>query len=223
MKTQSKLKPNYVINLANQAKINNQTLTSVFKKVAIDKKMSTGSVRNFYYKTVKNYSTTPSLYKKINLPQRLIPAFIKEFSYQESLELLYHAIKGVSLNKSLRGVVYELAGGNDKLALRYQNKIRNLIKLNSPLIDEASEKVKNELGYYVDIRSYKTHKNSEFKRLEKCIDQMLRKILAKNDTTNNEIRERAIKLELENKRLKRIVKKAMIDKGFNETDKSVAK
>ena len=131
----------------------------------------------------------------------------------EEKDLCYYIIKGVTQGKSVRKTVYELARGNDKLALRYQNKIRNVIKLKPNLIDDAVEKVRLELGYAVNLRE-KMQKNKDYKNLELQINMMLDKILRSIREETKNLKARAEKLEKENATLKKVVKKTMLDKGF---------
>lgn len=208
-----KLDTQKLIERASDKKANNEPIKSVFEEYAKETGYSMGSIRNFYYKTLKNAVKTPSNLDKLQIPKRLIPAFIEEFSLAEEKDLCYYIIKGVTQGKSVRKTVYELARGNDKLALRYQNKIRNVIKLKPSLIDDAVEKVRLELGYAVNLRE-KMQKNKDYKNLELQINMMLDKILRSIREETKNLKARAEKLEKENATLKKVVKKTMLDKGF---------
>ncbi len=218
MKKSSKIDATLLINSASVAKENGKSLSSVFRTFAKENSMAVGSVRNYYYKTVKSSVKNSTLSKKLEIPERLIPAFIKEFTLIEEKELLYFAIKKITLGSSVRAVVYELANQNDKLALRYQNKLRNLIKNRSPLILEATEKVKNELGFAVNIIKPIKNKTCEYKRLEIEINKMLDNILRSVSAETYKLKKRADKLQKENVLLKNVVKETMREKGFYKTD-----
>lgn len=203
-----------LIERAKNAKEKNVSLSVVFLDFANSYGYSFGSVRNHYYKVVKNTEKDCSLYQKLGLSERLKPIFIKEFTRAEEKDLLYQIAKGVARGKSVRKTVYELSNGSEKLALRYQNKFRNLVKNNSPLILEATNKVEEELGVKVAFK--KRIKSEEYKRLEKEINQMLDKIVKSVCEENNRLKIDAIKLKKENEILKNVVRKTMEEKEFEK-------
>ncbi len=201
-----------LISIAKEAKQKGQSLNKVFLEFASKYGYAEGSVRNHYYKVVKNTEKGGDLYKKLGLSDRLIPTFIKEFTLAEEKELLYLITKGVALGKSVRKTISEISLGCEKLALRYQNKFRNLIKSDSPLIGYAVDKVESELGVRVCFR--KRAKSAEYKRLESQINKMLDGIIREVSDENRRLKQRAVKLEKENLLLKNVVKKTMHDKEF---------
>lgn len=203
-----------LISMASEAKRQNQNLTGVFSEFARLKNLSSNSVRNYYYKTVKESKSSNILREKLGITDELKPIFIEEFSRAEERALLYSVIKGVSLGSSVRSCIVKLAGGREKLALRYQNKYRNLIKSNSPLIDEISQLVKRDIGFVVDVKAPKILPNDRYKRLEKEINAMLDKILKSVSTENAELKQKNKRLEKENVKLKNVVKETMREKQF---------
>ncbi len=207
-----------LIKKAISAKEKGESLSKVFLDIAVGYGYSTGSVRNHYYKVVKNTPKSDSLYQKLGLVDRLKPIFIEEFTRAEEKDLLYQIIKGVASGKSVRKTVYELSSGNEKLALRYQNKFRNLVKTNSPLLTEVTEKVEGELGVKVNFK--KRVKQSEYLRLEREINQMLDKIVKSVCQENFKLKSDAEKLKKENAILKSVVKKTMQEKEFEKFAKT---
>ncbi len=202
-----------LIEKADVAKSQNKSLSSVFIEVANAYEYSVGSVRNHYYKVVKTEKDC-DLYKKLGLSERLKPAFIQEFTKAEEKELLYLVAKGVASGKSVRKILLEISNGNEKLALRYQNKFRNLIKVNSPLIKVATDKVELETG--VKVTFQKRKKSAEQKLIESKINQMLDEIIRELNQKNTYLQLEKDKLEKENSLLKKVVKKTMNDKNFEK-------
>ena len=111
-----------LIGLASAAADKNEGLTSAFKKFATVSGRAPGSVRNHYYKTVKEGVKSEEIMKKLGITERLRPALVQEFTKSEEIELLSEIFKRVTLGDSVRGAILKMAGGNEKLSLRYQNK-----------------------------------------------------------------------------------------------------
>lgn len=108
-------------------------LKAVFDKVAMITGRKPNSIRNYYY-------------MKIRQSQELdikISSFIP-FTEQEVKELMIHTLTRQYTGRSVRSIMLEMAGGDKKNMLRYQNKYRSIIK-NSPeyvsaIIAELKEK-----------------------------------------------------------------------------------
>ena len=175
---------------------------------------SQGSVRNHYYKVVKNTEKGGDLYRKLGLSDRLKPAFIKEFTRAEEKDLLYQIAKGIINGKSVRKTVYELSNNSDKLALRYQNKFRNLVKNNSPLLEEVSSIIELETGIKVTFKN--REKTEKYLQLESEINKMLERIIKDISDENRRLKLDATKLEKENAQLRCVVKKTMQEKQFEK-------
>ena len=218
MKKINQFETKEIIEGAKLAKKEGKSLKKAFLEFALKYGYSEGSVRNHYYKVVKTTKKGSDLYEKLGLTDRLIPVFIKEFSLAEEKELLYLIAKGVALGKSVRKTILELSNGNEKLALRYQNKFRNLVKENSPLITHAVDRVEKELG--VKVYFQKRAKSSEFKKLENEINKMLDGIIRGISEENRKLKARASLLEKENTALKKVVKKTMQDQNFDRFAKA---
>ena len=212
MKKITELDAKELIKMASEAKLKNKKLSSVFCEFASEKNLSFGSVRNYYYKIVNSSKNNDNLREKLGITESLKPVLIEEFSRAEERALLFSVIKGVSLGKSVRKCILDLSGGREKLALRYLNKYRNLIKSNSPLIDEINGLVKKDIGFFVDVR--KPNENEKYKRLEKEINAMLDKILRSVTQENSMLKQKSIRLEQENQKLKSVVKETMKEKQF---------
>lgn len=201
-----------LIEKATLARANKKSVSSVFSDMASKYGYAVGSVRNHYYKVVKNTEKGCELYKKLGLSDRLKPAFILEFTKSEERELLYLIAKGIASGNSVRKTLLEISNGNEKLALRYQNKFRNLVKQNSPFIKEVTDKVEKETGIKVTFQTYK--KSVEQKLIESKINQMLDQILRGVTEKNRQLKFENEALEKENSLLRKVVRKTMQDKNF---------
>ena len=210
MKAFTELETNELINLAVEYTKDGKPLTEAFSRFAGKSGKAVGSVRNHYYKNVK------SNFSKLNLPERMRPALIIEFTRQEELSLLTHVIKGVTSGKSVRKCVYDLASGNEKLALRYLNKYRTLLKVNSPLILEAESIVKQELGHVKSVKVGVYNHSQKFQKLEREINEMLDRLLKEVVAENNSLKAESHALQLENERLKNVVRETMRQKNFTK-------
>ena len=188
MKKINQAKTKEIIRLANVAKEEGKSLSKVFSEFALNYGYAEGSVRNHYYKVVKNTQKGSNLYKKLGLSDRLIPVFIKEFTLAEEKELLYLIAKGVAMGKSVRKTILEMSLGSEKLALRYQNKFRNLLKEKPPLIACAVDRVEREFGVKVCFK--KRGKSPERKKLEVEINKMLNSILSGISEENRKLKNR---------------------------------
>lgn len=94
-----------------------ETLTSVFKFIAQKYSLSPGSVRNVYYKVIKE--------KKI---KNLKAKKVEQFSKQEEEIMLKKILINRKNCSSMRQAFLLSASGDEKLAMRYQNKYCNMLK-----------------------------------------------------------------------------------------------
>lgn len=173
-----------------KAKRENKPLVGVFKKFAKDNERSFGSVRNFYYgflskarggnerccRYVKGYDLT------VSKPER--------FTVGETKNLIDKVVSGKRENKSLRSIMYELGGGDDKLMLRYQNKYRNLLKTEPNAFSEQRE------------RTSFVRKKRDFQTLREEIGEMVEGATSKIVADNLALTKRVAELQTENATLK---------------------
>lgn len=123
-----------------------KTLTRIFEEYAKSSGRAKGSVRNYYYALLK--STENEEVKKILEGTDLRAEDIRPFTDEETDKILRAILKEKSKGVSVRRAVLNLAGGDDKLMLRYQNKYRNVMakqpeKIRS-LMKEAGYTVRDE-------------------------------------------------------------------------------
>lgn len=84
-----------------------------------------GSVRNYYYQLLK--STDNAEVRRILDGSGLHACRFVEFSDEEADTILREIVRQKSQGISVRRAVLNLAHGDDKLMLRYQNKYRNVL------------------------------------------------------------------------------------------------
>ena len=120
-----------------------KTLTRIFEEYAKNSGRAKGSVRNYYYALLK--STDNEEVKKILQGTQLKAEEVQPFTDEETDKILRAILKEKSKGVSVRRAVLNLAGGNDKLMLRYQNKYRNVL-LKQP---QRIQRLMEEAGYTV--------------------------------------------------------------------------
>ena len=127
-----------LIEFVDEGKKQGHTLTALFEAYGKRRGRARGSVRNYYYALMKNQGGDERIVKLLDgkqLSVGKIRAFTEEEADEAIRSILREKAKGVSSSKkdcrnSLLKI-YTLAGGDDKLMLRLQNKYRNTLK-NAP-------------------------------------------------------------------------------------------
>lgn len=162
-----------------------KSLSSVFQDVATKTNRAKGSVRNYYYSLIKNEDKKTEMEKFVEGASKLSANRAQSFS-KEDEDYLINAINvGKKNGKSVRRTIMELSDGNDKLALRYQNKYRNYLKKESRVKLEKLPVRAEDFRY--------------FNKLSREIDGLVEKI---KDKYANE----CVKLKKENEELSRELK-----------------
>ena len=110
-----------------------KTLTRIFEEYAKNSGRAKGSVRNYYYALLK--STDNEEVKAILSGTELKAEDIRPFTDEETDKILKAILKEKSKGISVRRAVLNLAEGDDKLMLRYQNKYRNVMAKEPERID----------------------------------------------------------------------------------------
>lgn len=165
-------------------KAKGKTLTGIFADYAAKSGRAKGSVRNYYYALLK---TGGDEVKEILKDTDLKAEEVRPFTDEETDKILKAILKEKSNGVSVRRAVLNLAGGDDKLMLRYQNKYRNVIAKQP----ERIERLMREAGYTVT--------DKEKKAIEDRINALYGEL-------NSGLKE-------ENKRLTEIVKR-LTDENF---------
>ena len=138
-----------------------KTLSGLFESYAQKTGRAKGSVRNYYYALLK--TTEDVRVKKLLNNTGLHAEKITQFSEEETDKMLKAVLEQKAKGVSVRRAVLNLAGGDDKLMLRYQNKYRNVLTKQPERIeklmrecgigggvDEARKKIEDEINGLYD-------------------------------------------------------------------------
>ncbi len=120
-----------------------KTLTKIFEEYAGKTGRAKGSVRNYYYALLKSCDSEDV--REILAGTELKAEDARPFTEEETDKILRAILAKKSKGISVRRAVLDLAGGDDKLMLRYQNKYRNVLAKQP----ERIEKLMREAGYTV--------------------------------------------------------------------------
>ena len=104
-----------------------KTLTYLFETYGRQYGRAKGGVRNYYYALMKNASGDERIVRLLD-GSHLSVEKIREFSQEETDSVLKSILQEKSKGISVRRAIFNLAGGDDKLMLRLQNKYRNTLK-----------------------------------------------------------------------------------------------
>lgn len=120
-----------------------KTLTRIFEEYAKRTGRAKGSVRNYYYALLKCGGREEV--SKILAGTDLKAEEVRPFTDEETDRILKVILAQKSKGISVRRAVLNLANGDDKLMLRYQNKYRNVMAKQP----ERITRLMNEAGYSV--------------------------------------------------------------------------
>lgn len=183
MKGFTKTQKRELFMLAKRAKEEGETLCEVFESFAKKYGKASGSVRNFYYKSV-------SLGEAGNLAaKKLVP-----FTKSEEAELIKRVISERKNAGSLRRALLNIANGDPVLALRYQNKFANLLKKQRQAImrEVMLQHEYGEKGYNpYAIRQERAQKN----KLKREIHDLVATINQKCEKEGQELRAKLAEYE----------------------------
>ena len=167
-----------------------------------------GTVRNLYYAVAKTSRTDEEFCQKYLGGKPLDVGEIVEFTDAEEAELIREILIKRKGGKSIRNVINQLASGDAKLALRYQNKFRNALKNKPELIKKVVENLKKE-GVEVSLPEKRKEtdniSSSQIERLKKEINDLFERVTLKVKYENKCLKERVYALENENTRLKKFI------------------
>lgn len=127
-----------------------KTLTKIFEEYAKNSGRAKGSVRNYYYALLKSCDNADV--REILKGTELKAEDIRPFTDEETDKILRAILKEKSKGVSVRRAVLNLAGGDDRLMLRYQNKYRNVLAKQPERIRQLMQ----EAGYPVGDENKKT-------------------------------------------------------------------
>ena len=178
-------------------------LTTVFDDYSAKSGKARGTVRNLYYALVKLSAEDKAFRDKYLGGKTLVATKITTFDKTQEDSLVKSVLDGVNKGKSVRKTVLDLADGDGKLALRYQNKFRNLLCKNPDL----ARKVKtSQVGVSEGaLQREITISDALVNRLKKEIDGLVDRISLKEKKDNDFLRKRVAFLESENLKLSKLL------------------
>ena len=120
-------------------------------------------------------------------------------------QIILKRAEGVSVRKAVK----DLAMGDEKLALRYQNKFRSALKSNAPLVNEIVSEIKKSKGE-VEIKLTRKNKEPKFNdvlvgRLKKEINSLFERTFIELKKENALLREEIISLNEKNAKLRKLL------------------
>ena len=185
------------------------SLSKAFEEFAAATGKSKGTVRNMYYAVAKKSREDKSFAEKYFGGTPITVQKISEFKDEEERELVKKILLGKKEGKSARKIIGELSDGDEKTALRYQNKYRNVLKNKQPLVGEIAAEIRAESGVFVDPVCIKSNNrlvpDTMLRRLQNEINSLLDRVTGKLKQENAYLRERLGELEVENIRLKNVL------------------
>lgn len=183
-----------------EGKRKGKTLTYLFATYGLEHGRAKGSVRNYYYALMKNEKKDERIVRLLD-GSSLSVEKIKEFSSEETDEVLRSILQEKSKGISVRKAIFNLSGGDDKLMLRLQNKYRNMLKKQPERIAEVAK----EMGFDEEAQRVMNGKKGE--KLNLPDRDFLRRRLeseinALYDRLAQGLKEENERLRMENARLK---------------------
>ena len=183
-----------------EGKRKGKTLTYLFASYGLEHGRAKGSVRNYYYALMKNERRDERIVKLLD-GSSLSVEKIKEFSPEETDEVLRSILKEKSKGISVRKAIFNLSGGDDKLMLRLQNKYRNMLKKQPEKIAEVAK----EMGFDEEAERLLSGKRGEKEALpdrDFLRRRLESEINALYDRLAQGLKEENERLRMENARLK---------------------
>ncbi len=210
------------INFIKKGVQDGKDLTKLFKEYSLVSGRAQGSLRNYYYKTVNDCKKDSKLKTKLGVTSEMYPTFIKAFNESEEESLLKEVLLGLGNGKSVRSTISKLANNNECLALRYQNKYRNLLRDKREFVMQVASTIKDKNG--INVNPYEnTVFNKEYDSYEEQLESLIKKLIFTIKQENISLKDKVLKLEKENKKLKDVFKKCMKQNSiskefFNKND-----
>ena len=179
-----------LIECARKAESEGKSLTKVFSDFALKTGRAKGSVRNYYYRLLKEADKNANDYPAL---KSLKASGNVNFTKSEEDELLCLIERGIGEGKSVRRTVYEMSGGDEKLALRFQNKYRSILR-------------KKRAASY--------EKEDAYKELAEKINALVGRIGKSLREENQRLKAEIKKLTVENESLKEVGSKSNLKQYF---------
>ena len=186
----------------------NNMLTKTFNEFAIEHGKSKGTVRNLYYALAKLSNKDTEFCKTYLGGEPIKVSEVENFTNKEEKDLVKQVLLLKNDGKSVRSAINELAKGDLKLALRYQNKYRNFIKNKKEELENLLEEIKREKGVEIELENKDnqvTFNEIQIKRLKSEINGLVNRISLDLQRENKTLKERIEFLQKENLKLSRLL------------------
>lgn len=178
-----------LVNYIHEGREEGKTLSYLFDSYGKSHGRAKGSVRNYYYNLLK--SRGDERVERLLAGKDLHAERIREFTEEETEEVIKKILIERSKGLSVRRAIRNIAGENEKMMLRLQNKYRNILKKEPERIQRAGESI----GISFPFARDEQRKQSLKKRIEREIDSVYKQI-------NHSLKEENERLLLENSALK---------------------
>ncbi|MBQ8197756.1 MAG: hypothetical protein IJX16_03260 [Clostridia bacterium] len=191
----------------------NKPLSQVFESYAIKSKKAKGTVRNLYYAIAKLSNKDQEFCDKYLNGKALHVESIVEFEKTDETELIKKVLLGKKEGRSVRSVIMEMANGDGKLALRYQNKYRNAVKFRPKLVSQIIAEIKGDeqllCGQGLNSNRACTVKNIAVEnilaKIRGELESIIFKATYKTSKENEFLKARVVSLEKENAQLNKLL------------------
>ncbi len=185
---------------------NDGGLSKVFEKFAKRHGRAKGSVRNFYYSLLSKAQVGDCTAKEFLQGTNLKASEVVKFTDKEEKELIRAVLDGKSKGKSVRRSITDYTNGDQKLALRYQNKYRNILAKKPTLITLVAKEseFKDFGGVKQHVSCKKVNNGYLYVKLKDAIDGLVESIVKNEREEIKNLKEEIFKLKEENLRLKKI-------------------
>lgn len=180
-----------------------KSLKSLFEEFSVTSGKAKGTVRNLYYEIVKRSNQDADFCKKYFNGKPLSVVKTKTFTKEQEKWLIKAVFDGMEKGQSVRRTILKLANGDVKLALRFQNKYRNLIARSPELFSKAKVQMQN--NKYNSKFPLPTISDSLMSKLKCSINNLVEKVALKEKEENSYLKKRVTYLEQENLRLSRLL------------------
>ncbi len=195
-----------IIGLAEFLMKNQQSsLASLFEKFSVISGKAKGTVRNLYYALAKKSNMDKEFCDKYLNGNPIKISKIIEFDELEEKQLIKNILRSKTDKKSVRSIIMQMADGDAKKALRYQNKFRNALKTKPQMITEITKEIESEGGcvnYSFEKKKRQIAISSQqFDKLKFEIDGLVQRISNKIKKENEYLKQRIAVLEHENHKL----------------------
>ena len=177
------------------------TLTKAFSEYSKISGKSQGTVRNLYYAMAKKSKQDKEFCNQYLSGKSLSVSTALAFSEQEEFQLMQDILRQKINGKSVRSAILSLAGEDNRLALRYQNKYRNVVKNKPEMIKNILKSLKVGDSYnQADIKKI-SYKNSVYV-LKNEINRLVERISEQVRKENYKLKAEIVRLKKQNQALK---------------------